>query len=63
MTKEKYFVAVDGGGEAERIFFDKELAIANESDYIDSFDSNGLPVSSYKIVENKDGVFEYTGDF
>lgn len=62
MTKEKYFVAIDGD-EAERIFFDKELAFENESDYIDSFDDKGMPINSYKIVENKDGVFEYTEDF
>lgn len=56
--KEKYFVCSDGDCPSA-IYFNKDEVFENsESDYIDSFDEDGVKVSSYKLV----GDF-YTEDF
>lgn len=56
--KEKYFVCSNGDA-PESIYFDKNEALEDSySEYIDSFDEDGVKVSSYKMV----GDF-YTEDF
>lgn len=57
MNNEKYFVT-SNGDEPEQIFFSKQEAFDTESNYVDSFDENGIKVNSYKWVDNG-----YTQDF
>ena len=56
-SREKYLVGSDGES-PHKIFFDWKIAKAAEWPYIDSFDENGYPVQSYKLVEGK-----YTTEF
>lgn len=56
--KEKYFVCSNGDC-PESIYFNKDEVLGeSESEYIDSFDEDGIKVSSYKLI---DGL--YTEDF
>lgn len=56
--KEKYFVCSNGDA-PESIWFDKDEVFEDSySEYIDSFDEDGVKVTAYKLVNG-----EYTEDF
>ncbi|MFA7287399.1 MAG: hypothetical protein WC055_00820 [Melioribacteraceae bacterium] len=55
--KEKYFVTSNGDA-PESIYFNKDEVFQEDNDYIDSFDEDGVKVSSYKLVGDS-----YTEDF
>lgn len=56
--KEVYFVG-SNGDEPEQIYFDMENAQADEPDYIDSFDTHGFRVNSYKRLESGNYTTEF----
>lgn len=54
----KYFVT-SNGDEPSQLFFDLESAKADESTYIDFFDSEGLHVNSLKYDNSLERYTEY----
>jgi hypothetical protein len=54
---EIYWVG-SNGEDPERIYFNHSDALNSDHNYLDSFDSDGLHVESYKLVDHR-----YTTDF